>query len=230
MVLKRNSLICIVVLLFLSVSAVSIFSFGKYKQAFSRKSLCVIIDAGHGAPDGGAVGISGTEEKDINLAIAKKLEEILESKGVDVIMTRRDDSGLWEETDRTIREKKVSDMRKRKEIMEKSRADLFISIHLNSFGDSSISGLHIFYDKNHPEIEDTAKALQDKISEITGAEGHTVKTADTRLFLMKNPPMPSILIECGFLSNREEEKRLKTEEYQGRIAWAIAEALDNYTN
>ncbi|MGN0106329.1 MAG: N-acetylmuramoyl-L-alanine amidase [Hominilimicola sp.] len=187
-------------------------------------------DAPHGEPDGGAVGINGTIEKDINLAIVQKIQEVLEGKGVEVILTREGDYGLQDESADTIRKMKVSDMNKRRTIIKESGADLFISIHMNSFGDSKVHGLHIFYDKSHPDIEETAKKIQDNIGAVTGAQTHTVKTADERLFLMKNPPIPAILVECGFLSNAEEEKKLSDEEYQAKIAWAIASALENYTN
>lgn len=199
------------------------------RQTIANNDLKIILDAGHGEPDGGAVGISGTLEKDINLAIVEKLREILESKGVEVVLTREGDSGLQDESAKTIRKMKISDMNKRREIIKDSGADLFLSIHMNSFSDESVSGLHIFYDKNHPEIEETAKQIQDSIGEITGAKMHAIKTADESLFLMKNPPIPEILIECGFLSNPEEEKKLCDEKYQSKIAWAIASAVENYT-
>lgn len=167
----------------------------------------------------------------MNLAIAQKLAEVLEGRGAEVAMTRDGDSGLQDESANTIREMKRSDMNKRKKIVKESGADLFVSIHMNSFSDAQVNGLHIFYDKQHPEIEELAKEIQDGIGEITGASVHTVKTADERLFLMKNPPVPSILIECGFLSNPEEEKKLINEEYQSKIAWAIADVIiKNYTN
>lgn len=185
--------------------------------------------APHGNPDGGAVGANGTVEKDINFAIVQKLREVLESKGVNVILTREDDSGLQDESADTIRKMKVSDMKRRLEIMEKSNADLFISIHMNSFGDKNVHGLHIFYDKSHPEVENLAEQIKNNIGDVTGAQTHTVKTADEDLFLMKNPPIPAILVECGFLSNPEEEKKLCEEEYQAKIAWAIASSLENYT-
>ena len=173
--------------------------------------------------------MSGTEEKDVNLAITEKLREVLESKGYAVIMTREGDSGLQDESADTIRKMKISDMKKRREIIEKSDADLFLSIHMNSFGDPKVSGLHIFYDKSHPDAEELADAIQKKIGSVTGAETHAVKTADASLFLMKNPPVPAILAECGFLSNPDEEAKLNDEQYRSKIAWAIAEAVENYT-
>ncbi len=200
------------------------------RRTFGSGDFKVALDAGHGEPDGGAVGVSGTPEKDINLAIVKKLQEILEGKGVGVILTRDGDYGLQDESADTIRKMKVSDMNKRRDIIKNSGADLFISIHMNSFSDKNVHGLHIFYDKAHPGAEEIAKRIQDSIASVTGADTHAVKTADEKLFLMKDPPIPSILAECGFLSNPEEEEKLKSEEYQAKIAWAIASALENYTH
>lgn len=228
-VMKKHIAAVIIILIAILIA---FFGIKKYesKQTLADNNLKIILDAGHGEPDGGAVGANGTLEKNINLAIVQKLQEILEGKGVEVILTREGDSGLQEESADTIRKMKISDMHKRLEIIKDSRADLFISIHMNSFSDAKVHGLHIFYDKSHPDIEETAKKIQDNIGEVTGAQTHTVKTADEKLFLMKNPPIPAILVECGFLSNPDEEKKLNDEEYQAKIAWAIASSLENYTN
>lgn len=203
--------------------------FSSSKTVFGDKKVpVVIVDAGHGEPDGGAVGANGTLEKDINLDIARKLQEVLEGKGIKVIMTRTGDFGLFQNNDASIREKKREDMNTRLSIMKKSGADIFISIHMNSFSSSKTSGLHVFYAKNHEEVKSLAENIQDRISKITGAKTHTVKTADKNLFLMKNPPLPAILVECGFISNPEEEKKLNDADYRSRIAWAIAEAVEKY--
>lgn len=203
--------------------------FSASKNVFGSKSApVVIVDAGHGEPDGGAVGANGTLEKDINLDIARKLQEVLEGKGIKVIMTRTGDSALFENRDGSIREKKREDMNTRLSIMKKSGADVFISIHMNSFSSSKTNGLHVFYSANHEEVKPLAENIQERISMITGAKTHTVKTADKNLFLMKNPPLPAILVECGFISNPEEEKKLNDEDYKSRIAWAIAEATEEY--
>lgn len=211
------------------VMTVAVIAFSALAVSNNRENkYTVIVDAGHGAPDGGAVGSMGTEEKDINLALAKKLEEVLLGKGFKVIMTRKTDDGIWDNEAASIREKKLSDMNKRMAIMKNSNADLFLSIHMNSFQDKTASGLRIFYDKEHPDFEELAVMIQDEISKITGAKTYAVKTADTRLFLMKSSPLPSVLIECGFISNPDEEKKLKSDEYQAEIAWAIAESVENY--
>ena len=215
----------------LSVITAVFFTFGILdftKNVFGNKTFSVIIDAGHGDPDGGAVGAKGTLEKDINLAISLKIEEVLNAKGIKVIMTRTGDSGLFQTRNRSLREKKREDMNTRLSIMKKSGADLFVSIHMNSFPDKKTQGLHVFYSQNHEDIKPLAENIQNRISEITEAKTHAVKTADKSLFLMKNPPIPSILVECGFISNPEEEKKLNDEDYQSRIAWAIAEEIENF--
>lgn len=230
MIIDKKYIILAAAVLAVAISVVALLLSGGKKQPVMADGVKIVLDAGHGAPDGGAVGIDGTEEKDINLAITEKLREVLEGRGYVVVMTRDSGSGLQDESAGTIREKKVSDMNKRREIMEKSGADLFVSIHMNSFSDPKVSGLHIFYDKSHPEAETLAKSIQQKIAGVTGAETHAVKTADTSLFLMKNSPIPAILAECGFLSNPDEIKKLRDEAYQAKIAWAIAEAIGDYTN
>lgn len=187
--------------------------------------LCVVLDAGHGSPDGGAVGSGGTQEKDVNLAIVMKLREVFEGRGAKVILTREGDSSIYDADAETIREKKVSDMHNRLSIINGSGADLFISIHMNAFSDSSQSGLHVFYSGNHPEAEAVAEAIQTRISEITGAKTHAVKAASETLFLMKDPVPPSVLVECGFISNPEEERLLNDDEYRSKIAYAIADAV-----
>ena len=220
------------VLIVIALAIVSTIVFGTgayvYTKAADGNNIKIIVDAGHGAPDGGAVGVSGIIEKDINLAIAMKLREILEGKDYNVIMTRMGDKGIYDNESDTIRQKKRSDMKSRLAIMSNSKADLFVSIHMNSFANKSANGLNIFYSSNHKEIKNLAEKIQIRIADLTGAATHAVKTADESLFLMKNPPIPSILAECGFLSNPEEEKKLADEEYQAKLAWAIAEAIEEY--
>lgn len=194
-----------------------------------KSNLCVVIDAGHGMPDGGAVGIGGTIEQKINLEVSKRVEEVLAGKGIKVIMTRSDENSLSEEREgKTLREMKKEDMNKRLNIIKESNAQLFVSIHMNQFPQEKVNGLRLFFDKNHPETKELAEMMQKRMSEVTGAKMYAVKTADQSLFLMKNPPIPAVLVECGFISNPEEEKKLNDEDYQSRLAWAIAEAVEIY--
>lgn len=223
---------CIVYCLFMAAIGVltgTVIMISSYADsAGSSDTLSVIIDPGHGLPDGGAVGVSGSIEQEINLDISKKLCEVLEAKGVRVIMTREDENGIWDDENDSIRKKKVEDMNNRLDIMKKSKANLFISIHMNSFPNHSASGLRIFYAPNHEEIKPLAENIQSRIQDITGTSINIVKSADKSLFLMKNPPLPAILVECGFLSNPTEEKKLQEPDYQARLAWAMADAIEKY--
>lgn len=223
---KTNKLFFL--LLILLAAAVYFFIYSLYISvpSFSRgRTPVIVVDCGHGSPDGGAVGINGVLEKDINLSIGLKLCEILESRGARVIMTRTDDNAIYDSDAQTIHQMKVSDMRNRLKIINSSNADLFISIHMNSFSSSKSNGLHVFYSSNHPEVKTIAEKIQSEISDITGAAAHDVKAASEKLFLMKNPKPPSILVECGFISNPQEVKKLVTDEYQSRIAFGIARAV-----
>lgn len=211
--------------IFSGTAAVFFFFFNpKSVPSFSRRNI-IVLDAGHGAPDGGAVGYNGTLEKDVNLAIVLKIREILEARGFHVILTRTSDNGIYDSDAKSIHEMKVSDMKKRRDIINNSNADLFISVHMNSFSNPSSNGLHVFYARNHPESEPLAQSIQSEIAALTGASVHTVKTASESLYLMKNPIPPSILVECGFISNPEEEERLNDDSYRSKIAYAIANAV-----
>lgn len=194
-----------------------------------NRTMCVVVDAGHGLPDGGAVGVGGTVEQEINLDVSKKVEEVLSGKGIKVIMTRIDENCLSEQAEgKSLREMKREDMNERLKIIKQSNADLFVSIHMNQFPEPQVNGLRLFYDKSHPETKELAELMQTRMSEVTDAKMYAVKTADQSLFLMKNPPVPALLVECGFISNQEEEKKLNDEDYQSRLAWAIAEAIEIY--
>lgn len=223
---------CLVYCLFLAMVGVfmGVFIVNSPFAGVNQKgeTLSVIVDAGHGLPDGGASGASGSIEQELNLDIALKLQEILEAKGIGVTMTRTDENGIWKDENQTIRKKKVEDMNNRLKIMKKAHAHLFISIHMNSFPNHSASGLRIFYAPNHEEIKPLAEDIQLRIKDITNANTNIIKSADKSLFLMKNPPIPAILVECGFLSNPTEEKKLQDSDYQARLAWAIADAVEKY--
>lgn len=227
---SKKQIIAFALVGFLGISAGVIIRFSGAVKTFSpgKKAKVILIDAGHGMPDGGAVGYSGNAEEKINLAIAKKTAEVLGGKGYVTLMTREDNNSLAAGENKTIRKIKVEDMRLRAEMMKKSGADLFLSIHMNSYPNESVNGLRFFYSANHPEIKTLAEDIQKSIGGVTGAKTHAVKTADRDLFLMKKPPIPAILAECGFISNPDEEKKLMNEEYQAKIAWAIGDAVENY--
>ncbi len=182
----------------------------------------IVIDAGHGSPDGGAVGNSGIPEKDLNLSIAKLVQMYFEQSGIEVVMTRTDDAGLFDADDRSVREKKRNDLRKRERIMNESQADLFISIHMNKFEDSRYSGPQVFYSPNTEFSGQLAEALQSELIAVLQPSSHReIKKASSDIYLLKKAEIPAVLVECGFLSNPQEESLLQNEDYQNRIAWAI---------
>lgn len=226
----KKSLLALALIGFLSLMFGTSLRFISKRNTFFTKvhNITVIVDAGHGLPDGGAVGYAGTVEQEVNLKVAKKISEMLESYGFDIILTREEEKSLAFDEDSTIRQMKVTDMKMRREIIDKSNADLFISVHMNSFPDKSVSGIGFFYSKNHSEVLELAEKMQNNVGAVTGAKMQAVKPASDTLYLMKNIPVPAILAECGFLSNPSEEEKLNDDEYISKIAWAIADAITEY--
>lgn len=181
----------------------------------------VIIDPGHGFPDGGAVSKSGTPESDLNIAIATKISERLKKYGYEVIMTRSDENGLDP--------KKKTDMQMRLEIMKNSDADIFVSIHINKFHQSKYRGAEVLYSSNFMQSTLLAQMIMDKIVAIDPQnQTRTIKEAERSLFLMKNATLPAVIVECGFLSNAEEEALLKSPDYQSKLADAISNGIKAY--
>jgi len=178
----------------------------------------VVIDAGHGGNDPGKVGINGALEKDINLAIALKLRDYLEAEGVEVVMTREEDKGLYAERDSN---KKVRDMKRRLEIMEESNPALVVSVHQNSYPDESVSGVQVFYYKDSADGQSAALLMQEQlIASLRPAKERAAKD-NTTYYILKKTTVPTIIVECGFLSNSAEAALLSTADYQNRVAWAI---------
>ncbi len=189
----------------------------------------IIVDAGHGEPDGGAVGNHGVLEKDLNLSIALLLQQYLEQSGAEVILTRSDDNGIYDENSRTIRQKKRTDLSNREKIIEKSDADLFVSIHMNKFTDSRYSGPQVFYSANHQASKPLAEQVQKEMIEVLEpVSEREIKKAGKEIYLLNQTKIPAILIECGFLSNDREEQLLMDETYQKKTAWAIYCGLVRY--
>ncbi len=190
----------------------------------------IIIDAGHGGVDGGAVSVDGTLEKEINLEISKYLREYLTLFGFKTIMTRETDVSIEDDGLVTIREKKVSDIHNRMKIMEDTDNSLFISIHQNKFSVEKYNGTQVFYSpKTREESSVLAQCIQDNIvNTIQNDNKREIKECGTSVYLMYNAVKPAVLVECGFLSNVEEASKLKTAEYQKKIAFCIAMGIQDY--
>lgn len=188
----------------------------------------VILDAGHGNPDGGAVAEDGTYESYINLAIVEKLQKLLETSSCTVILTRSDENGIYDLDSKTIREKKISDMKNRVEIGNNSNAELFVSIHLNKIADSQYSGWQTFYKDGDDNSLKIANNIQDNLNYAIQKENKRIPAKMPDIYLSKNIKIPMTIVECGFLSNSNECSLLKTSNYQDILAWGIYTGIMDY--
>ncbi len=192
--------------------------------AWQSQTPLITVDAGHGDFDGGAVASDGTKEKDINLAVALPLADVLRLCGCRVAMTRTDDTALCKETDRSIRERKVADMKARLSIFE--TADLNISIHQNMFSATAYHGAQMFYSTNHPQSQLLAEAVRAQV--VAGLQPdntRALKAGNRDIYLLYKTTKPTVLVECGFLSNAAERDALKSAAYQRQFAFAIASGV-----
>ncbi len=224
--LKRAVVIFIVMAAVVSYLTVTLYK-RDFKGAFAQSGKTVVIDAGHGEPDGGAVAEDGTCEEKINLEISKKLSAILEEKCYNVITTRETNEGIHS-SGSSVKEKKLSDMHNREKIMNSSGADIFISIHINKFSDPKIFGAQVFYSNNSPDSERLAELIQSELSSLDENNKRVSKAAEDSIYLMKCAKIPAVIVECGFLSNPAECEKLKTDEYKNELANAISRGIENY--
>ena len=199
------------------------------RTAFSGSiTKVIIVDAGHGLPDGGAVGMRGTIESELNIKIAKSLREELTKKDYTVVMTREDEQTIADGGS-SIGERKKNDMHKRLDIINTSNADMMISIHMNKFTDSRYRGAQVIYSGNFPESKELASAIQKRLHLLPDNKSkRTEAKAPGGIFLLKNAQIPAVIVECGFLSNFEEEELLNTEKYQKELAKAISLGIEDY--
>ena len=185
----------------------------------------IVLDAGHGGIDGGAESKNGVLEKDLNLKITLKLKEILERENIKVLLTRDSDSDLSDNENESIKSRKNQDLNKRIEMINNSSANLLVSIHMNSFPQEKYSGWQTFYKKNCIYSSEVAKLVQDNIKQVTQIENKRVPMEINGVKIIEKSNIPSILIECGFLSNKQEAEKLNTEEYQEQIVQGIAKGI-----
>ena len=187
--------------------------------------LTIAVDAGHGGYDGGAVGrVSGVPEKGLNLDVAQRVERLLRSQGADVVMTRTGDYALCDE-DPPIR-KKLQDMQRRAEIIRLNDADMVLSIHMNEYAGRSESGPQMFYREGCPAGRLLAGAIQEAM--IAGLKPEKERPALGGDYYILTLGVPSVLVECGFLSNKEEEEKLMQEIYRQEVAESIVQGVLNW--
>ena len=190
----------------------------------SQKKV-IVVDCGHGGIDPGMIGIDGLKEKEFNLAIGMKLKKALEDYGYQVVMTRETDTGLYDEDSQN---KKAQDMQKRILLIQKVDPVLTVSIHQNSYEDQAVKGPQVFYYRDSAQGEALAKKIQEKLNENLEVERPREIKGNTTYYLLKRSPGVLNIVECGFLTNPEEAASLSSEEYQEKVAQAIAGGVKEY--
>lgn len=193
------------------------------QQENVRRNL-VVLDPGHGGRDPGKVGAQGEQEKDINLAISLKVKERLEKDGMEVVMTREKDVML---ADEDASNKKLEDLNNRIRIINERQPAVAVSIHQNSYSDASVKGAQVFYFTHSDKGKQAAEALQKELLEFDQEHTRKIKANDT-YYLLKKTEVPTVIVECGFLSCPEEAALLTDEAYQKKLAEAIAKGIESW--
>ncbi len=230
--LSKKRIILLVSLL-IAVVAIGIFQINLKEETIETVALpvsnkVIVIDAGHGNPDGGAVSANGISEAEINLKIALKLQNLLEQSGATVILTRSDENGIYDTNKTNIKDKKISDIKNRVKIGNSSSADIFVSIHLNKIPQNQYSGWQTFFKKGCDQGEKLATSIQENLNKTIEKENNRVPMKLDNVYIVKNIEIPLTIVECGFLSNEEEERKLQEDNYQDKLAWGIYNGIINY--
>ena len=190
----------------------------------SLRGTTLILDAGHGGEDGGAVSVTGARESDLNLAVVRRVDLLAGFCGVPTVLTREDDRSLHDEEAETLREKKRSDLENRVALVEGTEGAVLLSVHQNSYPDGRYSGAQVFY-SNEALSGAWAEVTQETLRTALDQENHRLaKVIPDSVYLMNHISCPALLVECGFLSNPEEARRLETGEYQTKIALSLVAA------
>ena len=185
----------------------------------------ILVDAGHGGIDSGMVGVDGLKEKGINLEIATKLKTILEKRGFTVVMTRENDKGLYKDNTKNM---KAQDLQNRIAMIQEYKPVLSVSIHQNSYSDPQVKGPQVFYYEDSENGKNLAVSIQEELNrQLAVIRPREVKGNKT-YYLLKRSPSVINIVECGFLTNPEEAQLLKKEEYQTKVAVAVADGIDTY--
>ncbi|MEG6612561.1 N-acetylmuramoyl-L-alanine amidase [Pseudoclostridium thermosuccinogenes] len=236
-IVRKNNIALIMLIFLLSIVIYSLNIWSTDAAVTANDSSVqrvVILDPGHGGEDPGMVSPGGLKEKDINLIIAFKAKELLENDNYKVIMTRTEDKLEYPEGTKGYTAKRKADLLRRKNIMDTSGADIVVSIHLNSFvDDTSQRGAQAFYPHNSTESQKLALCLQKAVKEIVDPNNKRNalvrgKPNETPIIILRDLKTPTAILECGFLSNPEDEKLLATDEHQTKLAMAIKAAVDSY--
>ncbi len=226
-VLKRRNIIIVSVMLVTIMAFIVCFGAlgAKNVGALEGGSITVVLDAGHGGVDGGVTGVkTGVKESELNLKVVKKLENYFVSAGIVVVLTRSSDAGLYGVASSTLKSK---DMKKRKEIINSAKPTLVISVHMNKYSTSTRRGAQVFYKSGDNYGKSLAQNIQNSFNDMpTASRECSILTGD--YYILNCSKYPSVIAECGFLSNPEDEALLVTDEYQENIAYAIFKGAIGY--
>lgn len=193
----------------------------------NERRTVVVIDAGHGGEDGGAVGINGCIEKDINLEIAMSLYDLLRFSDIPVLLTRDSDIMLYENAD--AGHKKRQDLSKRLEIAECYENSILVSIHMNTYPSEKYSGAQVYYSPNNEKSKELAELIQSELKSVLSPDNNRqTKKAGSSIFLLHNATHPSVLVECGFISNAAEAELLCTENYRNKVSLTLYSSIVKY--
>lgn len=218
---KRVGIVFLSLIIFLSFATIINKNESVETMAWTSETKVIVLDAGHGIPDEGAQSDEGITEASINLAIAKKVQKLLEEAGNTVILTRKDENAIYDEGCTTIREMKVSDIKNRVKIGNESSADIFVSIHLNKIPQKQYWGWQTFFKENNEDSKKLATCIQEGLSDMIDKKNKRVPLKIKNIYIVDHVNIPITIVECGFLSNEEEEKLLQTDEYQNKLAQGI---------
>ena len=223
-----------VISLVLIVSIVAYLLIGSFTSAATEISASpervIVIDAGHGGEDPGAIGVNGTYEKDVNLSIATVLGDVLREKGYTVVYTRTEDKMLYLPEENIKGMRKISDLKNRCKITAEYDNCILVSIHMNSYGASKYSGLQVYYADKNENSKALASKIQAAVRKELQPDNHRQIKNGSSLYLLENASGTAVLIECGFLSNEEECIKLSQKEYQKELCFAITCGIIEYIN
>lgn len=186
----------------------------------------VVIDAGHGGYDPGAITAQGLYEKEINLQMAKRVGELLKPSGIQVILTREEDIDYVPEGTQGRQTRKQADLNYRINLAKQSNAETFISLHLNATQTGRSSGAETFYQNQSEEGKKLAENIQEELIKVPGMNRRIAKPGD--FYIIKNTPMPAVIVELGYISNPKERVKLQQAWYQDQLARSVAKGIAKY--
>lgn len=235
-IFKRVSFCCIALavsfgLFLITVNVASYYNINFVSELSLNQSLNpkILVDAGHGGVDGGAVATDDTLEKDLNLKIALKLENLLKFLGFDVVMIRQTDVSIHNDDAKTIRQKKISDLKNRLKLLDEGNCECLISVHMNMYSEEKYSGTQVFYGGKNEYSKILAEKIQTAVKyHLQQQNERVIKESTKSIYILYNAKKPAVMVECGFLSNNNELLKLKDDTYQLKMAFCIADGLIDY--